>query len=168
MFNWLKKRVVEASNDSMKNDIVRFISGLKGAGSEEVSTMIVVANVLRLNLIEMGKIPPAALDFSILRDRDLDFKCDMCPMTLTSAIKKFQSMNQPTDAFGVMIWLHSVWALNVPELRIYGREMWQELSRGFPLADEALEQVRALTNNALPTNIANELRFVPRGLEPFP
>lgn len=166
MFGWLKKRALEASTDAMKNDIVRFIASLKGADSEEISTMIVVANILRLNLTAMGKIPPAALNINIPRDYDLEMKCDMCPITLTSTIKQFQKINQPSDALGVMIWLHSVRALNTPELRIYGREMWQELKRGFPYVDETLEQIRELSNKPLPTDIDEEIRFIPRGLEP--
>ena len=118
MFGWFKKRVLEASNDAMKNDIERFIASLKGADDEEISTMLVVANILRLNLTKMGKIPPAALDLSIPRNNDLAIKCDMCPMTLTSAIKQFQKINQPSDALGVIVWLHSVRALNVPEIRV--------------------------------------------------
>lgn len=152
----------------MKNDIVRFVASLKGIDDEEISTILVVANILRLNLTEMGKIPPAAMDFSIPRVGDLSLKCDMCPITLVSAIKQFQGMNQPSDALGVMIWLHSVRALNVPELRIIGREMWEELSRGFPYVDDALEHVRALISKPMPSNIGVEIRFIPRGLEPRP
>ena len=84
MFGWFKKRVLEASNDAMKNDIERFIASLKGADDEEISAMLVVANIARLNLTKMGKIPPTALDFSIPRDDNLAIKRDMFPMTLTS------------------------------------------------------------------------------------
>lgn len=166
MFGWLKKRIEDASTDSMKNDILRFNASLKGADAQEIATILVVANILRLNLTASGRIPPAALDFTIPRDDDLAMKCDMCPIALTGFIKEFQSMKQPTDALGVMVWLHSVRALNVPEIRIHGREMWSELSRGFPYVADTLESVRALSGKPLPMGIENEVTFLPRGLEP--
>ena len=166
MFGWAKKRIIEASNDAMKNDIARFIASLKGASDSEISTMLVVANIVRLNLTNMGKIPPAALDITIPRVGDLDIKCDMCSVTLANAVKQFQSMNQPSDALGTMIWLHSVRALNVPEIRYLGRAMWQELSRGFRDIDQTLEDIHSISPTPLPLNIENEVRFIPRGLEP--
>ena len=72
MFGWLKKKVMESSADAMKNDIVRFIAGLKGADPEEISTMLVVATIQRLNLTEMGIIPPAALGAVDVRDSQTD------------------------------------------------------------------------------------------------
>jgi len=75
-------------------------------------------------------------------------------------------MNQPSDALGVMILLHSVRALNVPEIRGLGREMWKELERGFPYVEDTLEEIRGLTGNPLPPNIDDELKFIPHGLEP--
>ncbi|MCE7999080.1 MAG: hypothetical protein HEP70_09500 [Rhodobiaceae bacterium] len=166
MFGWLKKKVLEASADAMKNDIERFIVSLRGADDEEISLMVVLANIIRLNLIEMGKIPLAALDLGISRDESVAYQCDMCSVTLVNTIKQFQKMNQPSDAVGAMILLHSVRALNVPEIRIFGREMWQELERGFPYVDDTLEDIRGLTGNPLPANIDDELRFIPHGLEP--
>jgi hypothetical protein len=166
MFGWIKKRIEDASTDAMKNDIERFIASLKGAGDEEIATMLIVANVLRINLTKMGKIPAAALDLSIPRLGDIEIKCDMCPITLSSAIKQFQKIGQPTDALGCMIWLHSVRALNVPEIRVLGRDMWRQLSRGFVHLDDAIEDMSALIGTSLPKNIKDEVRFVPRGLEP--
>lgn len=166
MFGWVKKRAMEASADAMKNDIERFTAGLSGADDEELSTMLVIANIVRLRLIESGRIPPAALDFGIPRDDALALQCDMCPVALVSLIKQFQKMGQPSDATGAMIWLHSVRALNVPEIRAHGREMWRQLERGFPYVEDALMGIQELVGERLPHNIGDELTFIPHGLEP--
>ena len=102
---------------------------------------------------------------SIPRVGDIDNECELCPLRLVSLIKQFQKMGQPSDALGVWVWLHSVRALNVPEIRIFGRQMWKELVRGFPFALQALQQMRD-TGAILPNGIEWELSFIPHGLEP--
>ena len=166
MFGWLKKKIENASTDAMANDLQRFIRSLQGADDKEIATMLVVANIVRLNLLQMGKIPEAALDLSIYRDKDTEMQCDMCTIGVNSIIKQFQSLNQPSDALGAMIWLHSVRALNVPELRILGKSMWAELSRGFPYLEDAVQQMRDVIGTRVPPNIDDEVSFVPNGLEP--
>lgn len=115
MFGWLKKKVAEKSADAMANDILRFNSSLEGADDEEIATMLVVADIVRLNLMNSGTIPPAALNLKLPRDDRIAIQCDMCSIRLVSLIKQFQKMGQPSDATGTMIWLHSVRALNVLE-----------------------------------------------------
>lgn len=166
MFGWAKKKLEVASANAMREDMSRFIAGLRGADNWEIASMLVVANALRLNLIKMGKIPEAALDFSISRDDETQMKCDLCSVALASAVNQFQKMGQPSDAFGAMVWLHSVRALNTPEIRSLGREMWGELIRGFPFVDEPLEEMKRLVGNRLAEDLQYELMFIPRGLEP--
>jgi hypothetical protein len=167
LFGWAKRKLEVASASAMKDDIGRFIAGLRGADDYEIGSMIVLANSLRIKLLNMGKIPEAALDFSIPRDDDTQLQCDLCSVTLANAIKQFQKMGQPTDAFSAMVWLHSVRALNIPEIRGLGREMWGQLSRGFPYVDEPLWEMKGLVGDRLPVGLEHELMFVPRGLEPW-
>jgi len=166
MFGWIKKKTLKASTDAMKNDIERFILSLEGADEEEIATMLVIANIMRLNITKMGTLPSAALDFNIPRDDYIIRQCDMCPIALISLIKQFQKINQPSDALGVMILLHSVRALNVPEIRALGRDMWKQLERGFPHVQDAIFEIRKVSDNNIPQEINSELRFIPRGLEP--
>ena len=35
-----------------------------------------------------------------------------------------------------MVWVHTLRALDRPELRSLGRSMWRELARGFPYVEE--------------------------------
>lgn len=166
MLGWVKKKVMNASTNAMKNDITRFIEGLKGASSEEIGGMLVIATALRMNLIAAGTIPLAALNLNIPRDPDLEMECSMSPIRLVKHIKEFQSKGHPSDALGGMIWLHSVRALMVPEIRLYGRAMWKELSRGFPYSDDAIEQIYTMIGKPLPPKIHDEIMFIPVGLEP--
>jgi hypothetical protein len=54
-----------------------------------------------------------------------------------------------------------------PELRLLGRQMWCELSRGFGHAPAAIEEIIAVSPNPLPPELGREYRFIPPGLEPM-
>jgi hypothetical protein len=83
-------------------------------------------------------------------------------------IREFQKIGQPSDAAGTMVWLHSMRALAFPELRELGRDMWNELQRGFPYVSDALSAIEALTGNPLPAGTGTACTFVPEALAPFP
>lgn len=167
MFGWIKKRVLNASTGSKRNDMERFISGLKGADSNELAMLLVLGNSTRLRLIEQDLIPPGALDYSIPRVGDIGIKCDMCPIQINGYIKQAEKQETQSLAAACMIWLHSVRALNDPELRFLGQEMWDELSRGFPNIEDAFDDLDGAAPELLHPHTFDELHFIPPGLEPW-
>jgi hypothetical protein len=46
-----------------------------------------------------------------------------------------------------MVWLHSIRSSETPEIRVRGREMWAELERGIPHADDGADGFRLLGVN---------------------
>jgi hypothetical protein len=165
LFNWLKKKIENASTDAMANDLERFIRMLKGADDSAIALLLVVANKFRLELIEMGEIPEAALDLRIYRDEQTQMECDTCTIKLIRRIGQFQQLNEPANATGLMLWVHSIRALNVPEIRFLGKEMWREIDRGFPYIEEEIENWNAISGENLPESFAAEARFIPIGLD---
>jgi hypothetical protein len=166
MFNWVKRRLEITAVNGAVEDLQRCILGLKGASDQEVGMAVANATVIRLNFRAGGKLPDVVLDLSVRRDDEIRKICDFTQLNLSEAVKYFQKMNQGGDAFGVMIWLHSVRALNIPEVRLFGRQMWRELQRGFPFASAALDDLRLITRKPFPIGTEEQLTFIPRGLEP--
>ena len=90
----------------------------------------------------------------------------MVPIRLGNLIREFQKVGQPTDAAFAMIWLHSTRSLCNLDIRVFGREMWTEICRGFPYARGKLIEIEKISPKI--NDISDEdLEFVPVGLEPF-
>lgn len=164
MFGWIKRKVEIASINAATNDIDRFIKGLQGSASDEIAAGVAMATMLRLGLESIGKLPRFTIDLSLPRDQ---YQADMTQLYLSQAVKEFQKMGQPTDAYAAMVWLHSVRALNIPEVRYLGRAMWGQLQRGFGDAADATIDICTMIGRAVPANIHDEVRFIPVGLEPI-
>lgn len=162
MFGWVKSKIQKASTDAMKDDLQRFITSLHGASDDEIATILCVASVIRLNLAKSQILPPTSLDIGRM---DISIEGSMVPLRLIRLIAEFQKNGQLSDATGCMVWLHSVRALQNPELRGLGRQMWAELLRGFGEVDDIADEMHTLLPN-LPQNLEVEACFVPKGLEP--
>lgn len=162
VLGWLKRKVLAASSKSQEKELRAQTQRLKGMSDDEIGFLVAGSTILRLNLMSGGVLPPEALDLSMPRD---EFEMDMIPIKLGNLIRQFQKMGQPTDAAFVMTWLHSTRALCNLDIRVFGREMWAQLSRGFPYAPEKLDEMGELLGETL--NVTEEdLEFVPVGLEP--
>jgi hypothetical protein len=123
MFGWLKRRVQIAVVNSFEKDIDRFIRGLKGAGPQEVGAILACAAHWR-NVLEA--------EFGWDLDHP-DLVASMqdigAAMKLNRMIREVQQ-KEPAMAVGLMVWLHSIRASQTPEIRMQGREMWDQLQRG--------------------------------------
>lgn len=163
MFKWLGRKVEIAGIQAASTDLDRFIAGLRGASDAEVGFMVAMATLLRLRMQEAGELPRFALDLSLPRDQK---QADLLQWKLNRTVNGFQKLGQPTDAAASMVWLHSVRALNMPELRSQGRTMWSQLTRGFPTSVESAQEICQLMGLGLPERISSEVTFIPVGLEP--
>lgn len=161
MFGWIKKKGLEAVTKAHRADIEKYITILKGMSGDEIGFLVAGSTVFRV-INSNGILPAQALDLSARREEISDF----VPIALNREIQRFQKENRFNDAAMVMPWLHSVRALNDLELRLLGREMWAEMARGFPFAEEGLDQLREMVRLRLPEGLEAQLLFVPVGLEP--
>jgi len=136
---------------------------LRGISDSEMGMLIAGATILRTRLTKEGVLLAESLDLSIPR---LDGQYDYVPLELSKLIKIFQKDNRPTDAAFTMVWLHSTRALNALEIRVFGREMWAELTRGFPYISLGFQQISELLGTDMRRKQFLDAEFIPIGLEP--
>jgi hypothetical protein len=160
--NWLKRRVEIASVRSATQDLERFVASLRGMSDLELATLVVIATAVRMSLRMNGQAPDEAYGLTNFPPREQA----TVQLTVSTLVRKFQTTERPAYASGAMVWLHTLRAGSMPELSLLCRQMWGELSRGFPHVAEAIEDMVASTGNALPPEVAQESLFVPPGLEP--
>lgn len=163
MLKWMKRKTQLAIVNAATSDIERFSRGLQGGSSDEVAQIVAMATLIRVNLEAAGRLPRYVLDLRAQRDQS---QANLVQLYLNRLANEFQKMNQPSDAAGTMVWLHSARSLNIPEIRTLGREMWSELLRGFDGAADAATEVCHLVGREVPIDIEAEVRFIPGGLEP--
>jgi len=162
--NWLKRKVQLAVVKNAREDLERFVSSLRGATGEELGFLVANATIIRLRLLAAGEIPPRSLDSVSGPGDGISF----VQLKISNLVRTFQKMNQLSDAAATMVWLHTIGALGTPEIRELGREMWDQLSRGFSHTESALDGIEALTQEELPAGAWQVYTFIPNSLAPMP
>ncbi|MGM9401137.1 hypothetical protein ACS0VU_02125 [Aliiroseovarius sp. KMU-71] len=166
MFRWIAHKVRRASVKAYERDIKDFTNSLKGMDGSELGALLVSASYLKSNLEEGGVLPRASLSLSIPRD---EAECGKVALHISQLIQEFQKAGHNGDAAAAMVWLHSVRALNAPEIRYLGKSMWRELCRGYAHFEEAFDLFEKLFSEqqkVLPKTILFDLGFIPDGLDP--
>lgn len=159
--NWMRKKVQKMVLKSAQQEITRFVSSLRVIDDKEVGMLVGIATIIRMNLDEHGYVSGHV--FNIESSMEAQAQAEEFLLDL---IKRFQKRGQRTDAAGAMVWLHTLRAFTSPETITMGREMWKELSRGFPHVKDSLERIKGLKGNSIPTEAYRECLFIPPGLEP--
>ncbi|WP_395077506.1 hypothetical protein [Hyphococcus sp.] len=107
-----------------EKEIKNFLTGLASADGSELGLVVASASDWRHNFLALGidlRYPAICL----AKDPTITFQ-------ITRTIQDLQKSGQQHKCVGLMVWVHSLRAMSRPELRKYGREIWRELSRGFP------------------------------------
>lgn len=126
--SWLKRKTYNWALKVNTEEMNRFILSLRGMDDHDISMLMASALTIRIDVRRSGEKFDDALDLGsgmspIDRDANL--------IQMNRYIKAFQKEGQPESAAGVMVWLFSLRSIVYPEIRILGREMWGQLSRGF-------------------------------------
>lgn len=158
---WIKKKIYDAGYKTGLEEIERFTLSIRGQTGEEIGMLLAIANLIRIELMNDDRLSMQVLNFESSESEHANAQ-----MFVSNMVRVFQKENQKSDAAGTMVWLHSLRAQSYPELRIKGREMWAELSRGFEHVYDALNDIEAMTQKALPELSNEEIYFIPVGLEP--
>ena len=161
MFGWLRRKIGNWATDSQREDLERFVVSLRGQDPEELGTVVLMATVVRLNL-GPKTLPITALE-GLATGTDQEV---MAPLMLNRLIRELQQQGSLPQAAGAMVWLHSVRAINAPELRLLGRQMWGELVRGFAFVNEARIGLMVLTGKPVDSAYAEAARYIPSPLKP--
>jgi len=162
--NWLKRKMQLKTVQVSKEDIERFISFLKGVPDEDMAGVLIYATAIRLKFHKLGIIPEDLFDYPNLNPSK---PFGPVLLSLGDTIRGFQRNGQEPDAFALMVWLHSLRAYFVPEIRHLGQEMWSELQRGFPHLIDGWQVTRLIIKDPLPPSVITEADFIPPMLEPF-
>ena len=163
IFDWLNQTFDSQARTSSSIELKGFIDGLRSMTDEDMGVVIAVATVIRVNMEREGFLPaglfkePKLSSSAALGGYQLD---------LNKLVRRFNKLGQPTDGVGVLVISYSLRCLNSPDLREYGREMWEVLSRGFPHAEKALKDGEEAKGKPFPKQVWREWRAIPFGLEP--
>ncbi|MCR9128116.1 MAG: hypothetical protein NXI12_01195 [Alphaproteobacteria bacterium] len=112
-----------------RKDIQNWVDSLRGSDGHELGFVVAQASEYRHVLLESG--------INLLRP---SIEAELDPNLtgrLSRQIVDLQKQGRQVAAPGLMVWVHSLRAVQVAEIRYLGREMWGHLSRGFPFAHEA-------------------------------
>ena len=118
----------------------RQIAFYRGADADEIAYFLVNATYVRLALERQGVLLRQCLDLSLGRGPEVA----VVQHQLSRFTRRAQRHGYFALAGGLLVWLHSVRALNIPDLRGLGRTHWSELSRGFPHVEEAIQRFDVL------------------------
>lgn len=123
MFNsWALKR--------QRKEMQQFIDGMAAMDGQEIGYLVANATDLRNRLEKAG--------FQSLLDPIVFYSANpTCTIQIAGMIQDFQKAGDLQAAAALMVWAHTLRAAARPELRMQGRVLWGQLSRGFPHAEQA-------------------------------
>ena len=119
IFGWLDRK----AEQTQRNEADKFIVSLKGADLGLIDTVHGNAMFWAEFHRRKGK------DLYEMANWIFDKNEMWFPLTLGKMIKDQQKHGRFSTATGLMVWLFSARAILQPELRLGGRELWEQLSR---------------------------------------
>lgn len=161
VLHYLRGELHGQAAKTAEKEILRYIKLLKKMNTDEIAMLVAVSTIVRLNMEDQRLFPSA--NFPDLFKKSIDLELQK---TLNKLAKSLKKSKKKMDAAAVMVWLHSVRALNMPEVRDLGIEMWALLQSGFPRVPNALKELDKVVTKKIPDRVRGEYRFVPFGLEP--
>lgn len=127
VFDWLLGVANKRAVKSYIKELQKFVSILKELPPPIIGLVVISATENRLHLQNNDVLP---LDIFENKNRT---SYDNAQVVVS--LRTFETRciaGNPKDAYGVSVWLHSVRGLVSPEMTPFVKEMWAELSRGFP------------------------------------
>lgn len=133
------------------SELQSFTAILKSLDDYEIGELVVFGTHTRHGLEKTGN---CVLDPFTLRLKNPYF----LPETIR-LIQQFKNRHNETAAASLMIWALSVRATSCLELLAAGRDMWCELSRGFPYIESAKAAVLSRTDTNVDISDATSIPF---------
>ncbi|MDF7826729.1 hypothetical protein P4B35_22055 [Pontiellaceae bacterium B12227] len=159
--NWLKRKAELKANKLAEEDILRVISILKGMSDYEMGSLVATATMLRIQLRENGVVPDELFD---IPEPEKSFEFGQVLNALGELIRKYQSCGEEGISAGMMVWHQSLRAIGMPEIRLHGKRMWNEIKRGFPHAESHWETLSLTGNQDWGEFPISEIPFIPKQL----
>jgi hypothetical protein len=152
---WFTQKVDKWESDQQRAEMADFVARLKAMDGAEIGNVVAVATHFRHSLEDDGHDPMDPIAYVAVNPGFLLF--------LSTTANRLKKQRKEQEAAAFMIWTNTARAGARLELRGLGREMWRELSRGFPHVEEAARDFRFRTGIGL--NIVDAEQF-PLGLTP--
>jgi hypothetical protein len=159
---WLRQRFEHDASRSGRVALERFVASLRAQPENEIALVVVVAAAIRVRLRDAGHLPDDVLQASSSHE----YEQATVQQRVARLVRKYQTNSEHIDAAGAMVWVHTLRSLTIPELRDLGRQMWQQLERGFPHTADALARIEAVTRRVSPPGTLPACCFIPRDLDP--
>jgi hypothetical protein len=157
---WLKRRIQLAAIKGGREDLERFVESLRGLNGEEIGAIVATAAVIRMHLRQAGYLPDEVLQVTDSPEQSA------VQLKISRLVRSFRADKNFIDATGAMVWLHTLRALSMPELRMSGRQMWEQLERGFAHSVHGVQEIEAITGRTSPLGALGACTFIPDGLNP--
>lgn len=161
--SWLSKTMQGQAAHSAAKEVERFTAGLRRLPDRDLGVIIAIAAVVRVNMETHDILPEGLFQTDALPP---GHELGLLQYRINRAARDLSKARQAADATGAMIWSYSLRCLNLPELRPLGRAMWGELRRGFPHAEEALDEGEERIGRKFDPRVWAEWSMIPLGLEP--
>lgn len=140
-----------------ERELSSFTAQLSEMDGPEIGVVVALATDTRNQLEESG---------FLLSDPIVAYTVDPeIPSALNEMIRTLQAEGRPQEAAAVMVWLHTSRVGARLELRPLARQMWGQLERGFPHAEQASMALMRVFFR--PIRIDGYDQF-PKGLSPDP
>ena len=153
MFNWLKPKVHSKPILEAEEDLERFLKRLRAADVEGLAVIAAAATHWRHVFADEG--------LDLLRPAASRQKLPTLLTLLERSIKETRTTH-PELASGLTVWLHTVRAASVPEIRDRARDMWHLLAGSF---DHVEYQAETLSMVGLTLNVRDP-SHIPEGFQP--
>lgn len=159
---WFRNRMKAGVVKEGRVAMTRLINHMEGIEDDrDIGPLVAVATVIRINLENMDYLPRGLFDIERIAELDPKGKAQL---KLSALMAQFQRRKQESDAVGASILLHTLRALEYPELRVLGRDMWRELARGFDHVEDVFKLVEDAKKQPLDPRVRAEVRVIPNGL----
>ncbi|MCE3045466.1 hypothetical protein [Legionella sp. 16cNR16C] len=116
---FLRNKIIKSQEQALK----QYIQSLQGLDEAELAHLVVMATIIRnVSFQNTG------IDY-LDPINELE-KNPYVVLEIGNQIKEFQRGNKYDRAGYLTVWLYTFRSISEPELRIYGKQLWKELSRG--------------------------------------
>jgi len=127
MFSWSKAKKHQVVIDSATNEIEMFIRSIKGSSSREKGALLFAAQKLRTELESSGCFQQEILNNPYSIDA-LSINLEL-RKTLTEYANNAMNSGDILTYNCLILWIFTLRAIAIPEIRLQGRELWEILSK---------------------------------------
>jgi hypothetical protein len=152
MFNWLKPKAPSKTIQDAEEGVDQFLERLRASDVDGVAVIAAAATHWRHVFADEG--------LDLLKPVEASLKLPNLVILLERSIKETRATH-PELASGLAVWLHTVRAASVPEIRVRVREMWRQLAGSF---DHVEYQAGTLSMVGLKLNV-HDPAHVPEGFQ---